>query len=43
MTVRTGSTGAAVPTLSEWAMITLSFLLALAGVMAMRRRDRSVA
>jgi ice-binding like protein/exosortase sorting signal-containing protein len=39
ITVPTCSTGAAVPTLSQWAMITLSLLLALAGAVAMRRRD----
>lgn len=43
ITVPVCSTGAAVPTLSQWAMITLSLLLALAGAVAMRRRNSSVA
>jgi hypothetical protein len=30
--------GAGVPTLSEWAMVALSLLLALAGAVAMRSR-----
>jgi hypothetical protein len=38
ITVPTCSTGAPVPTLSEWAMIALSLLLALAGAAAMRAR-----
>jgi hypothetical protein len=32
-------TAAAIPTLTQWAIIALTLLLALAGVMAMRRRD----
>ena len=38
ITVPTCSTGAAVPTLSEWAVMALSLLLALAGAVAMRLR-----
>jgi hypothetical protein len=38
ITVPTCSTGTPVPTLSEWSMIVLSLLLALAGAVAMRSR-----
>jgi hypothetical protein len=39
ITVPSCSTGAAVPTLTQWAMIALSMLLALAGMIALRRRN----
>jgi hypothetical protein len=39
-TLRVGATTtAAIPTLTQWAIIALTLLLALAGAMAMRRRD----
>jgi hypothetical protein len=43
ITVPSCSTGQAVPTLSEWGMIALSLLLALAGALALRARNMRMA